>query len=500
MCAKIARMATSRVKNNPPPLWIGGWVQSPTWAFDPEPYRPALVLWVRGDEVLASATAHPSERAEALAKCLRDAMKKTKQRPASVRVRDAAAAALVREALGDVPVRVGKTPEVDAAADARMTPPSDGSEDSYLSGGRLEPALVGTFFSAAVPLFRAAPWSVVPDDSVVFAFDAPSLGVEDAAVVVVGQRGVARGVLMFESVEAYLAFQRAAMSEDNDGSDHGAALFAISFADTLSTQRASEIAAHGWELVAPGLVAVGVPVLERFERDGLQRPIVARDLLVAVALCRALTRMVIEHGPRLAASAGPKVVSTFPTQHRGNAAVSRITLPHPDASTFDAAMAPHREVSVLLRDFLASEVRGRIPGVWRDVAESVVHALLDEKFESSGPRLDRWPLRLVDDAMARALTMLEGPRAQGLAADAITRFFGWMCSTERLSAPLSQRLQERALGHLEAAAPTPDFDAPDAAPESHEPSDDGTVDGEVLPPGVAEWARAAIRDAKATGA
>lgn len=492
-------MATPRTKNRPapPPTWVGGSVQSANYAFDPEPYRPELVLWVHGDEVLASATVHPSKRVEALGECLRTALAKAKAPPLAARVSDSDFVGVARAELGAIPVRVGKTPELNVAAEALLPPLAPGSEDSYLSNGRIDPALVGTFFSAAAPLFRAAPWSVVPDDSVLFGFDAPALDVHDAAVIVVGQRGVARGVLMFRSVDDYLAFQRAAM-EDGDGDDHGAELFAISFAETLSEQRAAEIAAHRWELVAPGLVAVGVPVLERFDRDGLQRPLVARDVLIAVALCRVLTEMVTLHAQRLAASAGPEVSATFPPQRRGNAPVSVLTLPHPSGGSFDAAMAPHREVSVMLRDFLASDVRGRVPGVWREAAEVVVHALLDEKFEGSGLRFDRWPLRLIDESMARVLASLEGPRAHRLALDALARFFSWMESSGKLSSTLADRLHERARGHIEGASKADDDAHDDDHDDLHteaEP-DDGTVDGEVLPPGIAEWARSAIRDAK----
>lgn len=483
------------MKSRPASTWVGGAVQSANYAFDPEPYRPELVLWVHGDEVLASAMVHPSKRVEALARCLRAALSKAPSPPVAVRVSDAAFVSAVRAELDGVPVRAGKTPELTVAAEGLLPPISVGSEDSYLSNGRIDPALIGTLFSAAAPLFRAAPWSVVPDDSVLFAFDAPSLGVSDAAVIVVGQRGVARGVLMFRGVDDYLAFQRAAME---DGDDHGAELFAISFADTLSEQRAAEIAAHRWELVAPGLVAVGVPVLERFDRDGLQRPLVARDVLIAVALCRVLTELVTLHPQRLAASAGPSVTATFPSQRRGNAAVSTLTLPHPSAESFDAAMAPHREVSVLLRDFLATEVRGRVPGVWREAAEVVVHSLLDEKFEGSGPRFDRWPVKLIDEAMTRVLASVEGPRAQRLALDALARFFSWMESTGRLTPTLADKLHERARGHLDGAASAAEEETGDEGDDLHaDDLDDGTVDGEVLPPGVAEWARSAIRDAKA---
>ncbi len=481
----IRRMATPRAKKRPTdaPTWIGGSVQSEAWAFDPDAYRPELVLWVRGDEVLASATVHPSERDEALGACLRDALAKSKTRPAAVRVADAEAASVARGVLRDVPVRVGETPELDEVAKG-LLPPASEAEDSYLAGGRVDPSLVGAFFSAAAAVFRAAPWSVVPDDTVLFAFDAPSLDVSDAAVIVVGQRSSGRGLLMFDGVDEYLAFERAAV--EGDDRDQGAALFAISFADALSERRAAEIAAHRWELPMPGPVPVGAPVIERFEPDGTPRPLVARDLLVATALCRVFTLLAAEHPQRLAASTGPAVSAIFPAQRRGNAAISQLTLPHPGAESFEAAMAPRREVSALVRDFLASEVRGRVPGAWRDAAEALSLSLLDEKRKGSGPRFDRWPLRLVDEAMARALDALEDARSRRLAIDALDRFFAWMEATGRLTPALSERLHERARAALDAAVE-------EAAPAE---SDDETVDGEALPPGLAEWARGAIRDAK----
>jgi hypothetical protein len=181
------------------------------------------------------------------------------------------------------------------------------------------------------------------------------------------------------------------------------------------------------------------------------------------------------------------------TRDRANAT---LTLPHPGAAAFDAAMGPHREVNVILRDFLASELRGRVPGVWRDVAEVIAHALLDEKFEESGARFDAWPPRLVDAAMAHVAPRIGDARALAVSGDALARFFGFMVASGRLAPAAGERLRARAAGHLDAAAsalaagatPRRDLDAP---------ADDETVDDEVLAPGVAEWARGALKGARA---
>ncbi len=485
-------MAAPRSKSPPlpTPTWTGGWVSSTTYAYDPEPYRPDVVLWLHRGKVLASAVVHPEAREAALARCLREALATAKAPPSSVRVCDASVTPIVRAALGAaVPVRVvAKSPDLEAAAEPLLPPYDEDLDDSYLARGRIAPALVGQFFAAAAALFRAAPWSMVPDDSVLFAFDAPLLDIHAAAVAVVGQRGVERGVLLFESVNEYLAFQRASMSDDDDG-DQGADLFAISFAEAASEARLAEVAAHGWELVAPGLGAFGVPMLDIVDRDGVRRPLTPRDLQIAVTLARTVTQMVAQHGARLAASAGPAVA----TRDRANAT---LTLPHPGAAAFDAAMAPHREVNVILRDFLASELRGRVPGVWRDAAEVIAHALLDEKFEESGARFDAWPPRLVDAAMAHVAPRIGDARALAVSGDALARFLGFMVASGRLAPAAGERLRARAAGHLDAAAsalaagatPRRDLDAP---------ADDETVDDEVLAPGVAEWARGALKGARA---
>ena len=69
----------------------------------------------------------------------------------------------------------------------------------------------------------------------------------------------------------------------------------------------------------------------------------------------ANSALVLRGNQAWVSSAGP----TVSTRDRANAT---LTLPHPGAAAFDAAMAPHREVNVILRDFLASELRGRRRG------------------------------------------------------------------------------------------------------------------------------------------
>ncbi len=493
-------MATPRTRTRAPArtTWTGGSAPRASYALEPDTHRPEVVVWTEGDEVLASAVVHPSERDAAVVRCLREALARAKSPPDAVKVRDAATADLVRPVLGEsVTVRVAKTPELRAMAEAVAPPDDDPSiVDSYLVGGRVDAAVVGSFFSAAAELFRAAPWNVIADDSVMLAFDAPSLDVRDAAVIVTGQRGLGRGVLMFASPDDFLAWQRAAVDEDG-AEGEGAELFAISYADAISDRRLAEIDAHGWELAAPGLGAFGVPVLTRADRDGVIRPLTTHDVLIGLALSRTLTRMVSAHSQRLAASDGPSVTATFPESSKGTSPVASLALPHPGARAFDAVMAPHRAVSVIMREFLASDVRGRVPGVWRDVADELGHALLTEKFEGSGAAFSRWPMRHVDEAMARVAEALAEPRAHRIAVDALAHLFAWLVDTNRLARPTAEKLHERAQGHLDAAASA--HAATREEPAADEPAlddDDGTVDGEVLPPGIAEWARSAIRDAR----
>lgn len=294
--------------------WVGGHFQSSAYVTEGGPFRPEIVVWTCDGLVLAGGAAHPDEVASEFSTQLRRAIERplvgAPRRPTAVRIADASLAPAVREVLGDeVPIRVAPTPEVDAVAgEMREGIAGPASDASYLADGRVDAAAVGRWFHAMAALYRAAPWRVVPDDSVAVALDAPSLGLRGAVAVFMGGAGLERGVLLFDSAEAHRAFRAFCEGVDMTSPppaalDVGASLFAMGFErpDELSATMRAEVKRHSWELAGPA----AWPRLRLVERDGVLRPVTAADLAKAHAVADALARFVVEHAARLRRRKGP---------------------------------------------------------------------------------------------------------------------------------------------------------------------------------------------------
>lgn len=421
--------------------WVGGCFESASYVLQPEPFKPVVALWMEGEVVLATEAVHPDERDAAFERALRQAlaapMVGPPRAPARVRVEDEAMAKVARRVLGPrVPVVVDDTPEIYEVADAMDEATEEREERGYLADRTVTPAAVGELFRAAAALYRAAPWGLVPDDSVVFGVDAPALGVAGGAAVVLGQAGLGRAVILFEGFKDYQAFRSA--TEDGAGDElPGVAVFGLDYEHDVPPELRAEVSEHGWELPLADLY----PVLRHIDPDAIPRPLLPRDLQLAGALAAALTRLVADAPERLGAAAGPAVAATVDGL--------TLTLPHPAAvaSRFEAKMTPQREVRVRVRRFLASELRGRVPGVWRDTADPFVDALLRRRITAKGSAgFDRWPARLVHEAVGDVVHRLEDARDLQRVVDVSDRFFAWMASTGQMPAALAGELH----AHVEA--------------------------------------------------
>jgi hypothetical protein len=433
--------------------WVGGWFESLAYVLEPEPFKPIVTLWMEGDKVLATEAAHPDERDAAFERSLRQALSApmvgSPRRPTHVRVEDDEMAQIAERVLGDdVTVVLDETPEIYDVADAMDEATGPDADRGYLTDKKLAPAAVAAFFGAAAALYRAAPWGLIPDDSVVFGVDAPELGVRGGAAVVVGQSGVQRGVLLFDSFKAYRLFREA--SEGETGEElPGVAIFALDYEHDAAPALRAEVAAHGWPLPVADLF----PVLRSIDAEAVERPLSTRDLRLAGSLAAAFAHLVDAEPDRLGASVGPTVTAS--------AEGLTLTLPHPSAlaERFEAAMAPRREVRVLVRRFLASELRGRVPGVWRDTADMVVDTLVRRRVMAKGPKgFERWPTRLVDDAMRDISHHIADMKELRRVVDVSDRFFAWMAQTGQMPAALAGELHahiEEEAKVLEAAANDP---------------------------------------------
>ena len=284
--------------------WVGGIVQGPAFVMDrEEPYRPDMVIWMElpaglvvGSEVVAPED-RPGSVGRVLATALQHPLAGPVRRPDALRVGDPALLDEVREIAGEgIPVSVGPTPELDEFLDAMMEGMSreEEKEPSYLEEGRVRPETVEELFEAARLLYRIAPWKVASDDQVL-RMDIPALDVHGACLSIIGMMGISTGLLIFPSLDGYLAFAEAGTEHLDPGGrmDLGTDWLALSFKseDELPPTMRSEVAAHDWPVAGPD----AFPGVQRVDRDGVLRPLTEKDLRIVTACATSLTAFFAYH-------------------------------------------------------------------------------------------------------------------------------------------------------------------------------------------------------------
>jgi hypothetical protein len=277
------------------------------------PHRPRITLWVELPElIVVGCHLEDPKKQTPFAETLREAMQRPlagpPRRPSRVRVADALQAAELRDAILDLDIAVAPTPEVDLVgrdlAEHLASSAPERGEGSYLDGGRLPAAAVGRLFEAARLLYTVAPWKTADDDQLL-RVDIPQLGVDGACLSIIGALGQSLGFILFPSVAGFEAFQAASDRQGGrDGRlDLGTTLLSLNFGSgaELPPAMRREVKKHGWRLAGPH----AYPEIDHLERDGLQRPVVERDLRVVTAVATSLSAFFVKHGSLARAEANP---------------------------------------------------------------------------------------------------------------------------------------------------------------------------------------------------
>ena len=329
---RIRKMAGTRE-------WVGGRVTAPFTITEPESYRPEMILWLElpEDLIVASTLLDPEGPSVSFGETLLDAMASPlaglPRRPARLRVSDARLAAEVREAVPDVEVVVAPTPELDRILQlmAESSALEDEIDRSYFEGGSVPTQTIASLFRAAELLFRIAPWKVVADDSQLLRLDIPAFEVEGACVSIIGALGESLGFIVFPSLAAYEQFLDAAEARfDFDGAvDLGTSTLSLNFergADLPASMR-REAAKHGW----PVADATAYPWVQHRDRDGVLRPLSARDVQIVSACATSLSTFFLKHGTIFEHEAFEPVCESFTDE---NDLEVRFTAPYEAAAQF----------------------------------------------------------------------------------------------------------------------------------------------------------------------
>ena len=325
--------------------WIGGLLSPPLYVDDgPESVRASVAIWIEapsglivGCEPMAGGDTE-GVLARVLLTALDQPLAGPPRRPVRLRVADASLAEEARAAVGDtVPVRIGPTPELDAALASLLD--SMPEERSYLEGGYVSPTAVAKLFQVAQMLWVVKPWNSASDEQVL-RVDVPAFGVDGACASILGALGDRLGFILFPSLEAFDTFAAAAeQTRPGAGApDLGTGWLSVIFeheADLPPTMR-REVAEHGWPVSGPD----AYPVVERWESDATTRPLTERDVEIAAACTLSLSTFCAKHAHRFTADAPAPICESYFDEHDLEV---RITLPYeafPDFELTEPARPP----------------------------------------------------------------------------------------------------------------------------------------------------------------
>ena len=328
--------------------WVGGLFPMPAYVTgDGTPYRPEVLIWMSADgAVLGHETGRPGTllglACESLQNATERPMMGRPHAPQRVRVASPELAEALRAGQAGIEVVRAATPEIDAVVAAmREKVDADATlEPSYLSA-ELAPDAIAALFRAAAALFRARPWKIVPSDQNLLSITIAQLGVNDAALSVIGQMGQSLGFVVFSGVddfEAYVAASEAMeFDEDADVPPH----FSLNFerGAELSAALRAEVAEHHWELAGED----AYPWLMAMDAKLAARPLTVQEVTIAEAIALALAEVLAQAQALLAAwSGGATVERTLSVRTHGGDLEVRIRVPYEPASDdepFDDVLA-----------------------------------------------------------------------------------------------------------------------------------------------------------------
>jgi hypothetical protein len=212
-------------------------------------------------------------------------------RPASIRVPSERLAKELRPIAGGIPVVVAPVPELDATFADMVKTTGGAAMPSYLQEGEIAEETIGEFFLAAQALFKAAPWGLVLEHQIV-GVDIPRLKVKGACLSVIGGNDESFGILLFRSIEDYLAFGKRP-AKGGPRKDR-VAMRSMSFGSRkeIPPSMLREIKKHGWAVAG----ADAYPTLFCVDTAMEPMPVAERDFWIMSACAFAFVLFFKEHG------------------------------------------------------------------------------------------------------------------------------------------------------------------------------------------------------------
>lgn len=275
---------------------IGARYKSPVLFRDAgENIRPDIILWMEiPSGMIISTTVIDPRKPVSFADSFEAAIGPRKNlvlpRPTSIRVPDDRLAKELRRAAGGIPIIVAPVPELDAAFAELSGMAAAEAQPSYLAGGNIPEEVVAEFFAAAQSLYHNAPWLVVGEHQVV-GVDIPKLKVKGACLSVIGGNDESFGLLLFRSLEDYLAFGKRPAKKGRTKDQ--VAMRSMSFGNRkeLPPLMIREIKKHRWPVAGPK----AYPTLFCVDKVMQPLPVTERDYRIMSACAFAFLLFFKEH-------------------------------------------------------------------------------------------------------------------------------------------------------------------------------------------------------------
>jgi hypothetical protein len=257
-----------------------------------QPWMTAVVSRTDGD-VLAFEIAPDSPGPDALWDTLAKAMQAPEtgepHRPTQVLVRQEA----WRDALGPRLQPLGiecatdaDLGEADAVFEGLAARLPGTSQPGLLDVPGVTPEAVASFFDAAARFYEKAPWARVGERPV--EVQCPKFESGPWYAILMGQGGMARGLVLYDSLETLQRIQQGDLPEEENARLSSCLAVVFGDAEDLTAADLEAVQRHGWEVAGPE----AYPSVYRMEPGLAMRPPLAWELTLLEGCLRALPEFV----------------------------------------------------------------------------------------------------------------------------------------------------------------------------------------------------------------
>ena len=288
------------------------------WQVDSRQLDAALVVggetvrpWMSGvvsrsdEQMLALELSHEAPTPEEIWALLLQAMQGPEtgdpHRPSEVQLREEAWRAELAPRLAALNVECRVTVDLDAAdvvfrgLAGRLPELGQSSgQAGLLDMPGVTPEAAGSFFDAAALFYEAAPWGRVGERPIEVA--CPRFESGPWYAILMGQGGMARGLVLYDSLETLKRIQRGDLSEEENA--RLSSCLAVVFGDEedLPAADVEDLREHGWRVAGPD----AYPSVYRMEPGLSMRPPLTWELTLLEGCLRGLPEFVRKKTRRLA--------------------------------------------------------------------------------------------------------------------------------------------------------------------------------------------------------